>query len=236
MQRRRGFTLIELLVVIAIIAILAAILFPVFAQAREAARKTACSSNLNQIGKALMMYAQDYNEILPLYVAEWSRVIVQPYIKNQEIGKKCPSATFSNGIYDAARAPYIYATESYGFNGGHRDTGYPTPPFTFPGGTTAALAMGQTPAETVWVADYVDWGATGPANKQFIYHCAYAFWGGRHQKRNNVLFMDGHVKSMRACQLKDPENFALEGPPPEGFCPAGGCVQHAKYCAGKCPD
>lgn len=61
----RGFTLIELLVVIAIIAILAAILFPVFAQAREAARKTACLSNMNQIGKGLLMYVQDYDEQYP---------------------------------------------------------------------------------------------------------------------------------------------------------------------------
>src|SRR5262250_1157739 len=60
--RRRGFTLIELLVVIAIIAILAAILFPVFARAREAARKTSCLSNMNQLGKATAMYVQDYDE------------------------------------------------------------------------------------------------------------------------------------------------------------------------------
>src|ERR1051326_9363691 len=63
--RREGFTLIELLVVIAIIAILAAILFPVFAQAREKARSTACTSNLKQIGTALMMYGQDYDEQMP---------------------------------------------------------------------------------------------------------------------------------------------------------------------------
>ena len=62
---RTGFTLIELLVVIAIIAILAAILFPVFAQAREKARMTTCLSNLKQIGTGLMMYAPDYDEILP---------------------------------------------------------------------------------------------------------------------------------------------------------------------------
>ena len=63
---RRGFTLIELLVVIAIIAILAAILFPVFAQAREAARKATCLSNLKQIGEAVMMYTQDFDEIYPI--------------------------------------------------------------------------------------------------------------------------------------------------------------------------
>lgn len=63
---RRGFTLIELLVVIAIIAILAAILFPVFAKAREKARQTACLSNLKQLGMATMQYAQDWDDVLPL--------------------------------------------------------------------------------------------------------------------------------------------------------------------------
>ena len=66
MGRKRGFTLIELLVVIAIIAILAAILFPVFAQAREKARQTACLSNAKQIGTAVMLYAQDYDESFPV--------------------------------------------------------------------------------------------------------------------------------------------------------------------------
>src|SRR2546423_743244 len=65
-RNRAGFTLIELLVVIAIIAILAAILFPVFAQAREAARKAACQSNLKQLGSAITMYTQDYDEVLPI--------------------------------------------------------------------------------------------------------------------------------------------------------------------------
>ena len=65
---RKGFTLIELLVVIAIIAILAAILFPVFAQAREAARKTQCLSNGNQMGKAILMYAQDFEEAIVPWV------------------------------------------------------------------------------------------------------------------------------------------------------------------------
>jgi prepilin-type N-terminal cleavage/methylation domain-containing protein/prepilin-type processing-associated H-X9-DG protein len=87
-HRRRGFTLIELLVVIAIIAILAAILFPVFAQAREAARKTTCISNLKQSSLAILMYTQDYDEVLPwaaynpagLPLIMWYD-LVEPYIK-----------------------------------------------------------------------------------------------------------------------------------------------------------
>src|SRR5438094_8508507 len=65
MRQTKGFTLIELLVVIAIIAILAAILFPVFAQAREKARQVTCLSNMKQVGLGLQMYVQDYDETLP---------------------------------------------------------------------------------------------------------------------------------------------------------------------------
>lgn len=95
-SQRRGFTLIELLVVIAIIAILAAILFPVFARAREAARKAACQSNLKQIATGFMMYTQDYDEMMPpwtanaagrypggLFSLQWMYPnLVGPYIKN----------------------------------------------------------------------------------------------------------------------------------------------------------
>ena len=118
---RRGFTLIELLVVIAIIAILAAILFPVFAQAREKARSTSCLSNVKQLGLGMMMYSQDYDELYPLSVATygasyflggysvpagWDNPVdaafeaasnatwansVQPYLKNYNI-LACPSA------------------------------------------------------------------------------------------------------------------------------------------------
>src|ERR1700753_2397885 len=82
---RSGFTLIELLVVIAIIAILAAILFPVFAQAREKARQTTCVSNMKQIGLAVLMYANDYDEQLPWGYADPIRTtwydLVEPYVK-----------------------------------------------------------------------------------------------------------------------------------------------------------
>lgn len=87
-RRQRGFTLIELLVVIAIIAILAAILFPVFAQAREKARQTSCTSNLKQVGMAILMYTGDNDEMLPLAaynpvglpLVQWYDVI-EPYAK-----------------------------------------------------------------------------------------------------------------------------------------------------------
>jgi prepilin-type N-terminal cleavage/methylation domain-containing protein/prepilin-type processing-associated H-X9-DG protein len=102
-RQRIGFTLIELLVVIAIIAILAAILFPVFAQAREKARQTSCLSNMKQIGTASIMYVQDYDEMFsPIRVADitgphgepdaiitW-RNVIQPYIKNLNVFS-CPS-------------------------------------------------------------------------------------------------------------------------------------------------
>ena len=106
----RGFTLIELLVVIAIIAILAAILFPVFARARENARASACQSNLKQIGLGMLQYSQDYDEnyVAPFYgsnqgnntatdgVNSWKWMdAIYPYVKNEQIFN-CPSG-YRNG-------------------------------------------------------------------------------------------------------------------------------------------
>jgi prepilin-type N-terminal cleavage/methylation domain-containing protein/prepilin-type processing-associated H-X9-DG protein len=100
---KKGFTLIELLVVIAIIAILSAILFPVFAQAREKARQTQCSSNLKQLGLAFMQYAQDYDEAMPgsdFWGLKWAGH-VYPYVKSADVFH-CPDdsngATTSNGV------------------------------------------------------------------------------------------------------------------------------------------
>ena len=102
-MRTKGFTLIELLVVIAIIAILAAILFPVFARARESARRASCLSNLKQLGLAALMYCQDYDETLPACCAfpggAWAvapyysipfKDCLTPYVKNEQIWR-CPT-------------------------------------------------------------------------------------------------------------------------------------------------
>ncbi|RYF37138.1 MAG: DUF1559 domain-containing protein, partial [Cytophagaceae bacterium] len=103
-HHKSAFTLIELLVVIAIIAILAAILFPVFARARENARRSSCQSNLKQIGLGIMQYTQDYDEKFPLlrnngapnatggdgYGGTW--IAIQPYMKSDQIFQ-CPSET-----------------------------------------------------------------------------------------------------------------------------------------------
>src|SRR5215211_7498689 len=110
--RKNGFTLIELLVVIAIIAILAAILFPVFARAREKAREITCISNLKQLGTGIQMYAQDYDEYLPNNFEGkkdtnlWSDLagsgLMDPYLKNKQIWF-CPSdkpPTYKNQTYD----------------------------------------------------------------------------------------------------------------------------------------
>jgi prepilin-type N-terminal cleavage/methylation domain-containing protein/prepilin-type processing-associated H-X9-DG protein len=125
--KRHGFTLIELLVVIAIIAILAAILFPVFAQAREKARGISCLSNAKQIGLAAQMYVQDYDEKFPLaFTADASgnrvdwRVVFLPYIKNGTVGAatvtdstviggifSCPSTSNAKRVY-AAHAAIIH--------------------------------------------------------------------------------------------------------------------------------
>jgi prepilin-type N-terminal cleavage/methylation domain-containing protein len=125
---RAGFTLIELLVVIAIIAILASILFPVFARAREQARKASCASNEKQIALAMLQYAQDYDEQLPAFSQgtgykgstgygggdgiRWADMIF-PYVKSRQVFD-CMSgdhrlATFTNGSYFDIR------TYSYGY-------------------------------------------------------------------------------------------------------------------------
>jgi prepilin-type N-terminal cleavage/methylation domain-containing protein/prepilin-type processing-associated H-X9-DG protein len=134
--QKPGFTLIELLVVIAIIAILAAILFPVFAQAREQARTSSCLSNMKQLGTALMMYGQDYDETLPSWPFDskatgmfrdprfkvWSYGLwvdaLMPYVKNTGVFA-CPSGprtgnSFPNAVLFGPKENWFPI--NYGYN------------------------------------------------------------------------------------------------------------------------
>jgi prepilin-type N-terminal cleavage/methylation domain-containing protein/prepilin-type processing-associated H-X9-DG protein len=169
---RRGFTLIELLVVIAIIAILAAILFPVFAQAREKARQAGCTSNLKQIALATMMYLQDYDETYPvwpwtperqiprpdgtIYVGKvvWP-LLYMPYVKNQGVFQ-CPSdAAARNSVGNSWGKPFPM---SYGTNLRlHQclDTSQ------CKGGLAMRQAQVQAPSDTIWIADIWDGAPIG---------------------------------------------------------------------------
>jgi prepilin-type N-terminal cleavage/methylation domain-containing protein/prepilin-type processing-associated H-X9-DG protein len=118
---KNAFTLIELLVVIAIIAILAAILFPVFAQAREKARQASCLSNTKQLAVGLLMYQQDYDEQFPLIRGEQSWVYkMQPYLQSYQL-LRCPSDTSTNWVRNpAVFQDYNTTTQrvtSYALNG-----------------------------------------------------------------------------------------------------------------------
>jgi len=156
---KRGFTLIELLVVIAIIAILAAILFPVFAQARASARTAVCLSNLKQVGLSVMMYTNDYDEAFPLSTisgmtapanhggtlvayASWKH-LCQPYAKNLQI-MWCPDslANFTN-IYDPNTLIPAVGWPGYEFSGdmASNDCNPASPVYT--GDPLCALSNGQ---------------------------------------------------------------------------------------------
>ncbi len=195
MKRNKGFTLIELLVVIAIIAILAAILFPVFAKAREKARTASCQSNLKQLGLAWAMYTQDYDEkTLPGNAGPsvsytlvngtamtgymlWPTTLY-PYVKNVQV-YNCPSNSYKwTGEYNGASC-YGYLNINMG----------------------VALASYTKPAETLCMYDvrsaggftnqyYPGIGTVGAAP---IPYCDSGF-GNLHSDGGNALFADGHVK------------------------------------------
>lgn len=211
LRRTRGFTLIELLVVIAIIAILAAILFPVFALARDAARKATCQSNLKQIAAATLMYAQDYDDLFPNhsftnwqtthgragYVVDdwtnpasptnWARNI-QPYVKNRQI-MVCPTAAqwATGSVITQPPISYIYN----GFS------------------ASRSTSEAPQPADTVLAYDArqkASWATANPAGAAG----GTGWWGAwvqtsmqpAHQNQNYAgnyvaLYQDGHVKTMK---------------------------------------
>ena len=227
--RSAGFTLIELLVVIAIIAILAAILFPAFAKARESARRVSCTNNMKQIGTAIMQYTQEYDEVMPRvnYTnasvpsaiggrMTWDMAI-QPYLKSTGIFR-CPSDTGS-ALMDMSSWPGYSAdvTRSYGMT---------------PNTGGVALSVMKIPTSTVTIAErdsqFFNFGS--PPNNW--YYFSDVDWVGkgscfkddptkpyRHLGTSNYLFADGHVKSIRGGEGSFP---AFPDYPPATYDPTKG--------------
>jgi prepilin-type N-terminal cleavage/methylation domain-containing protein/prepilin-type processing-associated H-X9-DG protein len=220
--RRGGFTLIELLVVVAIIAILAAILFPVFARVREAARKTQCASNLRQLGTATLMYVQDYDgQFFPHWYQSptywFGRVdssvspaivyreqgLLYPYMRNFDI-QKCPSFT--------GQPAYGLATAGYGYNVTYLA---PANPGDFNYGqfgvSEAALDRPASCAIFADSANYANWLSPPrvveslsiwPPSSTRTYN--YAVVQFRHNETANVVYADGHVKAARPTPAPSP--------------------------------
>jgi len=220
-MKKRAFTLIELLVVIAIIAILAAILFPVFARAREAARATSCKSNLKQIATAASMYTQDYDErVCPSYVGTGNLStynsfgqpdtrymgLLLPYTKNTGI-YLCPSADINRESVPQNPRVTAYAHQ-------HNNLGWQGSP------KESEIAK---PAETIYfhdVGEHVSWAEfnlnpdvdkTRLDNNGRDYSRRYDQQGhdattvaNRHSGMCNIAFLDGHVKAMKASQVAQP--------------------------------
>lgn len=184
---RRGFTLIELLVVIAIIGVLAALLFPVFARAREKARQASCLSNLKQIGTALSLYTEDYDSTYPRgQYWPWDSShtwidVLEPYVKNTAVFR-CPSQgndPFGYGYNIAYWGAGDWLDGMHGINDAR----------------PVAESEVPTPAETIWVVDqgrYWGCGSDFDIEKP----------AKRHNDGTNVLFVDAHVKWLNETPLR----------------------------------
>jgi len=203
---RKGFTLIELLVVIAIIAILAAILFPVFAKAREKARQASCLSNMKQIGLACLSYAQDYDEKLPYYYMynpyptnlAWWQFLMQPYMKNWQM-VICPSGSWSypSAVLIAGHPnPMI---SSYALPAISHDANHVLFSPTLYSGTLAGIADSSG---TIMVTEST--GSEIYTGGTLDYHLVDIIDGGslcrvalRHNDGFNSTFCDGHSKWLK---------------------------------------
>ncbi len=211
--KRCGFTLIEMLVVISIIAILGAILFPVFARSRENARRSTCQSNLKQIGLSLLQYTQDYDDKLvrawygvgnggsnPTNRYKWMDAIF-PYVKSEQVFN-CPSHSFT-----APAGAYKFRNGtnygSYAINASYwGDSDVEQSPA---GEVNTSLAALQDAAGTIWIGDSsahfeFAWEnkddqpdvATDPSGLRYLDYLVE-----RHLNTIPLLYCDGHVKSVK---------------------------------------
>jgi prepilin-type N-terminal cleavage/methylation domain-containing protein/prepilin-type processing-associated H-X9-DG protein len=235
-RNRNAFTLIELLVVIAIIAILAAILFPVFAQAREKARAISCVSNVRQMGLAAVMYAQDNDEIFP-GMWQWSPGAIQshsPYLyppgwTMAEAEQRCQTCAYVKNAQIFGCPSRSYNVWSYGYAYPTMWGGYPAIPgsaYGFP--TGPSLGAFDEPAGTVMIMDSGRWAGTPECNSStwagiysgceyktgynypYVYQPTTNQWSSPlplHNRTSTTAFVDGHVKAMRPEATVGPVNM-----------------------------
>lgn len=205
-----GFTLIELLVVIAIISILAAILFPVFARARENARRTSCLSNLKQIGMGIMQYTQDYDETYPNYgtlvgtseVSPWWTGKVAPYVKSSAV-LKCPSSPLGTESTFTHYGANILVLKAARGVGNAYEPGLKLAQVNFPASTYMVMDSGALRVIPWGTTQSVRSGSSNhylPGVGSFIENTAVSeiyqddYQRGRHFLGVNVTYADGHAK------------------------------------------
>lgn len=223
-----GFTLIELLVVIAIIAILAAILFPVFAQAREKARQASSGSNVRQLGLAINMYKQDYDERFPFGgwmpnndgTNEWQNSTA-PYIKNKGL-YRCPSST---DMDEDPRDPTAWAWNrnpvSYLYNNMLSRDRNPVSDAAVSAPADCVLVMdghqdwgGRNGVDwmgrpnTTWLMEDTTWGMSASLVTGWLSWQGFTWGLPRHNGGANVCFVDGHVKWVKVHPKSGPMSVA----------------------------
>jgi prepilin-type N-terminal cleavage/methylation domain-containing protein/prepilin-type processing-associated H-X9-DG protein len=195
--QRKGFTLIELLVVISIIALLAAILFPVFLRAREKARAASCQSNLKQLGLAVLQYAQDYDEKVvgvPTNVGVTNNWLgpYEPYFKSEQI-KSCPSASPRRAAGDYTRTLTTMGGDSYN-DAGTTVYLYRAIPFQQLFNVSRTWFAFDGRGSYTWTNVHYAQGIGADGANWDTSTGSYLVAAGRHNEGFNAVYFDGHVK------------------------------------------